>query len=483
MSNRGRLLIRRLTLKVGMGLSLGLVLFAVLLYQLWAQTLIWSLDDDLQRAAEHVRHALHTQRDGGDWISPLRRLAHRERIGLAIVVDGQRHAIAQIPETDMDLPELARLAPSDHPQSVTVDDRKLRVYLLRHSESGDQILLGRSWRWVTDPLHRMRELLLIGTPLVLLAGVSLLWVLLRRATAPLIDLIGEVEGLAPTGLRNRVSSPRTGDELEHLADSFNDLLARLEVAFDALQRFSYDASHELQTPLARLRSDLEVTLLRDRPPEEYRETLARAIEETDRIAAIVKKLLELARFDAGQVAVGSELIALEDLFAKLEEWIAPLVGGRRLRWRIDEPLRGLSLMGDAGLLQTALWNLLDNALKFGPSDGVIEVAARFSGQNRCELVVRNSGSYLDAEQLDHIAQPFYRVPTKHEVPGFGLGLSLCERIAKAHGGGLRLRSWNHRADMPSEVATEMTPPVTEATLWLPHPEKVASFESRVSSLK
>jgi signal transduction histidine kinase len=263
--------------------------------------------------------------------------------------------------------------------------------------------------------------------------------LCRRALRPLTDMAGAARAMRGADVSQRLPTPGTGDELADLGRAFNDLLARREEAFERQRCFTGDASHQLRTPLAALLGQVEVALLRPRPPEEYRRVLELVRGQADGLRRIVESLLFLARADAE--AQLPELEAL-DLAAWLPEYLRSWPDhGRRADVHLEVRAGPLRVRAQAPLLGQLLDNLLDNACKYSEPGSPITLAAR-AEKGGVALTVEDAGRGIAAEDLPHVFEPFYRSveARRRGVGGVGLGLAVARRVAAAFGGTLDAQS-------------------------------------------
>jgi len=217
-------------------------------------------------------------------------------------------------------------------------------------------------------------------------------------------------------------------------------LRPIQEAMDRQERFAAAASHELRSPLTVLQGTLEVALLRDRTPEEYKEILSGAAAEAAGMGTLVSDLLALARTQSDREAVAREPLDLRDVAREAADGVRPLAARKNqiLEVALDEPL---PVCGDALKLRQALTNLLDNAITYTPEGGTIHLAAR-QARGHAQLTVRDTGPGIAAEHLPHLFEPFYRVDAARSGGSghAGLGLALAAWIAQAHGGHLSVES-------------------------------------------
>jgi signal transduction histidine kinase len=245
-------------------------------------------------------------------------------------------------------------------------------------------------------------------------------------------------------LTQRVAVGNPKDELGKLATTFNQLLERMESSFTLQRRFMEDSSHELRTPIYVAHTAAQVTLERGhRSEEEYREALATIDQQLARLQHIVEDMFVLARADAGALPLQ---VTEFDLGETVTECVraASLLGQRHnVAVRGPEPTE-LPCRGDEGLVRQLVLILLDNAVKYTPGGGAVEVAIDTSDRDTYSVIVRDSGSGVPEEARERIFERFYRVDkarsraTTHAGSGAGLGLAIAKWIAGIHGGSLSL---------------------------------------------
>ncbi len=264
------------------------------------------------------------------------------------------------------------------------------------------------------------------------AGASLT----RRVFEAIADVVQQAHRIGEANLSQRLPHPGTRDEIGGLVDTLNDMLGRIERAFEAQRRFTADASHELRSPLSRLRTELELSLRRPREAEAYVATLRSCLEEVERLTLLVEELLVLARLDAGQERGPAGTVALQQLADEALRRLEPMARERDVRIAIEPspPLTAAVARGPASLV---LANLIDNAVKFSPPGGQVRLGWTQEGM-QAVLSVSDRGPGLAAAELPHLFERFYRGAAAHagSAPGVGLGLALSQAIAQAHGGGI-----------------------------------------------
>ena len=285
--------------------------------------------------------------------------------------------------------------------------------------------------------------MLVIAPFLMLAAVGFTWKLAGKAFEPVDRMINEVEAITDgRSLHRRLAVEGAGEEFARLAMTLNQMMERLETSFGALRRFTADASHELKTPLAVLRVDVERAMSPSTTTQERMVALEEALQETTRMADLVASLLTLARADEGRFDLVREPVELEPLVREVFE-TAVILGedaGLDVRLPIVE---NAWVLGDATRLRQLFLNLVTNAVKYTPRGGTVEVTL-LRRERTVTFAVRDTGIGISAGDLPHVFERFYRADRARsrtsERGGFGLGLAISQWIAEAHGGTIAVRS-------------------------------------------
>jgi len=235
--------------------------------------------------------------------------------------------------------------------------------------------------------------------------------------------------------------PATGDELQRLSETWNDMLARLESAVKRLSQFTADASHELRTPVALIRTTAELTLRRERSPDTYREALRQVVLESERTSRLVEDLLLLARADAGLPALSLERLELTPLVRDVCQQGRVLAEARQLQISTETPEDPVYVEANDPALRRLLLLLLDNAVKYTPAGGRITVSVG-SDPAGATVAVRDTGIGIADSALPHVFERFYRADESRnrDAGGTGLGLSIAKWIAERHHASLEAES-------------------------------------------
>jgi two-component system, OmpR family, sensor kinase len=289
---------------------------------------------------------------------------------------------------------------------------------------------------------------LVVLPVILVLAVGGAFLIAARATESLERLTREVVEISDgRSLHRRLNPPPDGTlEVTRLTVQLNEMIGRLETSFAALRRFTADASHELKTPLAVLRADVERAMHVQPGGTEQLVALEEALHETTRMADLVESLLTLARADEGRFDLVREPVELEPLVHDVFE--TALILGEDAGLKVTMPKVENSVVnGDRTRLRQLFLNLITNAIKYTPRGGDVELRLTAS-EEEATFSVRDTGIGIAAIDLPNIFDRFYRADRvrsrQSERGGFGLGLSISQWIAQAHGGSLSVQSRLHR---------------------------------------
>jgi heavy metal sensor kinase len=311
-----------------------------------------------------------------------------------------------------------------------IRDEAGRTYLVQ---------VGVSLRTIDAALSRYRDLLLwLALPSLLATAVGSWW-LSGIALTPLSRLAGVAREIDVSTLQRRLPTRGAKDELDDVARAFNETLERLEQSVGEMRQFSAALAHELRTPLAALRGEIELAL-RVATTDDQRRVLASQIEEVDKLTRLIDQVLTLARAEAGQIPLLFVPVNVSDLAASLVEQLEPVAQARGIELRCERA-GPVIVDADAGWLQRLLLNLLDNAIKFTPEGGRVVLGVSADGSH-ARLAIRDTGIGMSAEQADHAFERFYQADASRSAPseGVGLGLSLVKWIVDRHHGTIEIDS-------------------------------------------
>jgi len=434
----------RLTLFNALAIGAILVFLGVLLYALLRNALPSSVEDTVQaRALEAARIT-----ESGETLS-------REKIerltlnGVYVIVrDKQGHTLTEtvtlVSQKD-DKDRLWRQAlDSDKPVGGTANlspEPPDYVYAVPVKTPGGTVRVveaGKSYENAQEALNLFGTFMAAGVLAALLLAVGGAYLLARTALSPIEAIVGSARQITEGDLSRRLPVVHSKDEIGQLATTINDLLARLEAAFarqeEALarqRRFVADAGHELRTPLTSIRG--YARMLKEwgtNDPETARESATAIDRESERMRELVEELLALARGDEG-APLDLSSHDLGDVASEAVE-VARAVGGK-LSITYVPPEDEVEAIFDRGRIRQAASILLDNALKYTPEGGAVNVTVR-RRDGRAEIEVTDTGIGISREQLPHIFERFHRADPSRTSSGAGLGLAIARQIAEAHGG-------------------------------------------------
>jgi len=302
------------------------------------------------------------------------------------------------------------------------------------------LVLGRETAGIERTLAQIKvAMAAVGLAAVLVSVGVLDWSV-RRGLRPVARLAAQIGDVGESDLSARIDPAGIPSELLPVVDRLNDLLGRLQSAFQRERRFTADVAHELRTPLAGVRSTLEVALLKEREPEGYRKAMEESLGINQQMHRMVENLLSLARADASQLEVMNQEV---DLGALIRECWNPLARaaserGISVDWHLQEPC---ILQSDQGKLRLVLQNILSNAATYTADRGQIRIQSA-SKDGQIELTVANTGSSLSPEGVERVFDRFWRGDASRRSSGqhCGLGLSLCRTLLELLGGSISAES-------------------------------------------
>lgn len=292
-----------------------------------------------------------------------------------------------------------------------------------------------SYREATDKFSGQSVL---GLVLIAIAAVAITYWVTGRTMKPLRELTGSVGKVDDRNLHERLELPGAQGEVLALEESFNRMLGRLEDAFLIQKNFASNAAHELKTPLAVIKSSLQVLEMNQRPGEvDYREFMQDTKEGLERIIKTVDGLLALATPDAGSA---DEAVALRPLLSQAAGELSAQAKESGVSLSVLEG-EDMTVRGNPNLLYRAFYNLVENAVKYNRPGGTVKVTLERQG-GKAAVRIEDTGPGIGAEELRHIFEPFYRAdPSRSQrIPGSGLGLSVVKTILERHRGEVEVQS-------------------------------------------
>jgi signal transduction histidine kinase len=277
-------------------------------------------------------------------------------------------------------------------------------------------------------------------PIILLfAGIGGYW-LGGRAMRPVHEITKAARSISEQNLSERLVIPEARDELRQLSETLNDMLARLERAFGRITQFTADASHELRTPVAMIRTTAEHILQRERTVPEYQQMVGQILVESETTTDLIANLLVLARADERPGEDPREPLDLREVVSALAVRFRVIANDRRLRFDVSLTDRPLMTVGNRHELHNLITVILDNAMKYTAPGGTVSLRLGFEA-NDALLAIQDSGIGISEQDLPHIFERFYRADkARSPGDGIGLGLSIARSIADAHGAKITVSS-------------------------------------------
>lgn len=435
---------QRLTAWYAAALVLGLAIFGLGLWVELQSRLMAGLDSRLALRLQGLEAALGSDseiRDGSQLDHELAEFAREIPDGSFVQLRETTSSAVLLPSPRQPVLPPARLG-QNAPHTEWINGRQLRIATARLRTAGSvyDAQAAMSLAEIQILMDDVRHLLLWMIPAVLvIASLGGYW-LSSRALRPVDEITTIARSIGVQNLSLRIAVPQTGDEIQRMAQAWNDVLERLEVAVRRIRQFTSDASHELRTPLALIRGTAELALRRDREPEGYRASLRQIESEAEHMTALTESLLTLARADADELGMRMEPTDLNQLVTSVAQQNAVLATQQGVTLRVLAAQEATLVSADPSGIRRILLILLDNALKHTPIGGTVSVSLTVDSEN-VSLAVEDNGDGISSAAIPYIFERFFREdPARGTGSGFGLGLSIAQAIARGHGSEITVTS-------------------------------------------
>ncbi|MCL5433343.1 MAG: ATP-binding protein [Patescibacteria group bacterium] len=262
--------------------------------------------------------------------------------------------------------------------------------------------------------------------------------LANKIMHPISKISDQMEKISSEYLDNRIDNPKTDDEIEKLTTTFNNLLDRMQESFHRERQFIGDVAHELKTPVATLRSEIELVLSKKRSEREYKRALEETLVDANRLSTIIKNILDLAWLQAENARLGEQHLNLSAVTAEIKEIAVKLTTQKQIKL-LEKIEPNIEIMGDENKISRAILNIVDNSVKYTPAKGTVSIAL-YRRNKRAILEIKDTGTGISAKELPHIFERFYRGSKTAKTLGSGLGLAIAQGIIKAHHGIIKVVS-------------------------------------------
>jgi len=429
----------RLTLWYLGVLTIILIFFSFASYLLLYYNVYQDMDNSLRLRVIEINNTLST----GD---PQEQIVVQEQLGELVAIYDVNGNLLLSSGTELEestiwsLIDYAAVGENTIVTATTTDEQTvhLSAALVRRGWLTAVLIVGRPTTEADNTLNAFRKVLFITVfSTILLAAAGGLF-LAARALKPVKEINTTAQSINETDLSRRIKV-KTRDELGRLSTTLNNMIERLQEAFERQKQFTADSSHELRTPLSVIEAEATLALRKERTPEEYQKALDSINQEVAYMSSILEKLLMLARADAGKEQLNFEPVSLKELIMTMIPDIANLADEKGLQFESGEMVE-LQVRGDEVKLKQLLLNLFDNAIKY-TLNGIVSVSLH-QEDDQAIITVSDTGIGISEEDIPHIFDRFYRVDKarSRSEHGSGLGLAIAKYIVQAHNGEINVTS-------------------------------------------
>jgi heavy metal sensor kinase len=427
-------------------LAVVLSAFGISAYLAMRHSIRKTVDEELQIRAEGVHQLIERNYQQGakeDLKEGLREHTELRQGGaLMQVSDDQGNWLYRSPiMSDYGVPR-----PATIPRRATEfmgRDVPLRIWTKKVNVAGQSYLIQTAFEMddFYEALNHFALLLYIAIPLLLGCAAAGGYWISTRALAPVDQITQTARSISAQNLSSRLVVPDTGDELQRLSETLNGMLGRLEAAFKKITQFTADASHELRTPVAVMRTRAELSLRKARSADEYRDVIAEVLTELEKTSGLIEQLMFLARADSGAETLHFSATNISEVLREACHQGSALAEAKQIAFQEEIPGGSLWIQGDASTLRRLFLILIDNAVKYTPASGKVEVSLR-QNDGYAVTEVSDTGIGITQSDLPNVFERFYRADKARtrELGGVGLGLSIGRWITEVHAGTIEVQS-------------------------------------------
>lgn len=325
-------------------------------------------------------------------------------------------------------------------ETIVIPNRSEEVRILYAMISPTTIAqVGQAMESQSRFVEAFKKIFFATMSLLIVVAAAVGWFMARRAVSGVEVVTRTARKISEGSLQERVPVKATGDEIDQLATTFNQMLERIQALLTEIKEMNDNIAHDLRSPIARIRGLAEVTLTTGKSPADFEAMAASTIEECDRLLDMINTMLVISKTEAGVEKVSHDKVDIAALIGNACELFEPLAEEKNVGLRRRAPEKTI-VSGDARMLQRMLANILDNAVKYTPPGGEVEISLSESEKKDIIIAIRDSGIGISETDVPHVFERFYRCDRSRSQPGTGLGLSLARAIARAHGGDITVRS-------------------------------------------
>jgi signal transduction histidine kinase len=414
----------------------ALVLFAAPLWYAWEGTIREGREEVLQADAQRLTDVY--RHEGAEGLRSFIETRVRMQIAgdrILLLTDAKLQPLAgNLPAWPRPLPT----APGDYRLQIDMGERGIQTLIVHVALLGqNNLLVGRDNKLFAPLEKRFWYGLMGAVAVVLIAGLLIGFITHNALMTRVHSIRQTISAIIHGDLKHRLPTHLSNDELNTLSRTINGMLDQIELLVHGVRNVSNSIAHDLRTPLAELRSRLEALALIKPSSEETFAEIDGAVSDVDRVIRIFDALLRLAEIDAGLRRSGFVTVDVADLAASAVEFYEPAAELKNIALTFQST-GPAEISGDPVLLAQALSNLIDNALKYAPDDGAIDVGVARRGDGLVEITVSDNGPGITDTEKVKVVERFYRGDASRGTPGVGLGLSLVQAVAKLHGSALEL---------------------------------------------
>ena len=324
--------------------------------------------------------------------------------------------------------------------TVRLPDRQHNIRVL-YAIVGHNIILqlGQSMENYIGFIEAFRKIFVTTMASLFIFAALIGWFMARRALAGVEAVTRPARQISETSLKERVPVKKYQDEIDQLAITFNQMLDRIQTLVTGIREMSDNIAHDLKSPITRIRGISEVSLTTGASEKEYENMAASTVEECDRLLDMINTMLIISKTEAGVNKLDTKKLDIGAVVRDACELFRSLAEDKDLRLVCDVA-GNFSISGDNRMIQRMIANLLDNAIKYTPAGGSVEVTVNTGNHDAITIVVKDTGIGIYEKEIPHIFERFYRCDPSRSEAGIGLGLSFARAIARAHGGDISVFS-------------------------------------------